>query len=232
MTPSSGCGVGGDMPGEDVVQVAAQHVAPQRRQAVVEGGRRLIRLNKQRLLHIHWPGVQPFVHAHEGHAGRRVAGQQGVLDWRRAAPARQQRGVDVDAAVRRQIEHVRPENLAEGGDDDDLRPPLVQWRSGFLAAQRPGLVDGEARRGGGQLDRRRAQLPAAAGRLVGLADDADNHLRGDQGLQNGHGKLRRAHEDDSGHGGHSSMRRAAGRFIHRLHDRQTATRSRRLRNRK
>ena len=48
----------------------------------------------------------------------RVTGQDRALDRRRAAPARQQRGVDIDAAERKQVEH----RLAAGSIHRPPRP--------------------------------------------------------------------------------------------------------------
>ena len=46
----------------------------------------------------HRPGVEPGVHLHHGDAGLGVAGLDGAVDRRGAAPARQQRAVDIQAA--------------------------------------------------------------------------------------------------------------------------------------
>ena len=51
------------------------------------------------------PGVEAGIHLHDGHAGFRFAVGDGPLDRRRAAIFRQQRGVDIQAAVRRQIQN-------------------------------------------------------------------------------------------------------------------------------
>jgi hypothetical protein len=55
----------------------------------------------------HRTGVETGVHLHDAHSGALVTREQGALDRRRPAPARQQGGVDVDAAERRQLEHGR-----------------------------------------------------------------------------------------------------------------------------
>ena len=51
------------------------------------------------------PGVEPLVHAHNGRRRLRVPGHDGALDRRGAAPARQGRGMQVEAAVPRRLEH-------------------------------------------------------------------------------------------------------------------------------
>ena len=61
-------------------------------------------------------GVEPCVHLHDGDAGLAVAGEDGALDRRRAAPARQQRGMDVEAAEARRLEHRLRQDQAIGRD--------------------------------------------------------------------------------------------------------------------
>ena len=50
----------------------------------------------------------------------RVAGHDGALDRRGAAPARQLRGVQVEAAEARRLEHGRRQDQAVGDDDGDV----------------------------------------------------------------------------------------------------------------
>ena len=68
----------------------------------------------------HRPGIEPGLHLHDGDAGFGIAGQDRALDRRRAAPARQQRGVDVDAAEARHVEHRLRQDQAVGGDHHDV----------------------------------------------------------------------------------------------------------------
>ena len=62
----------------------------------------------------HGTCIQARLHAHDGHAGDRVARQQGALNGRGAAPARQQRGMNVDAAEPGKPEHGGGKNQAVG----------------------------------------------------------------------------------------------------------------------
>ncbi len=68
----------------------------------------------------HRPGVEPCVHLHDGDAGARVAGQQRALDRRGAAPARQLRRVDVDAAVARPRQDRGRQDEPVGGHDQHV----------------------------------------------------------------------------------------------------------------
>ena len=49
----------------------------------------------------HGAGIEARIHEHDADAGFGVAGHDGAGDRRGAAPARQQRGVDVQAAAPR-----------------------------------------------------------------------------------------------------------------------------------
>ena len=49
-------------------------------------------------------GIQPLVHLHDGDAALPVAGEDGALDRGRPAPARQQRGMDIEAAEPRALQ--------------------------------------------------------------------------------------------------------------------------------
>jgi hypothetical protein len=63
----------------------------------------------------HGAGVQAFFHLHDGHAGLRVAGLDGTVDRRSAAPARQQRAVDINAGF--DVEGALGQDQAVGCDD-------------------------------------------------------------------------------------------------------------------
>ena len=65
---------------------------------------RFLRADRRRPLEVHGPRVEPGIHLHDADAGHGVAGQHGALDRRRAAPTRQQRRVQVDAAEPRPLE--------------------------------------------------------------------------------------------------------------------------------
>ncbi len=64
-----------------------------------------------RLGHQDGPGIEAGVHLHDADAGARVAGFDGAHDRRGAAPARQQRGMDVDGAGRVPSARARPRGI-------------------------------------------------------------------------------------------------------------------------
>lgn len=187
------------MTGQDVAQIATQHLRAQRRQTIVQGGARLAWADVDRLLDVHPSRIQPFIHLHKRDAGRRVTGQDSMLDGRRATPPRQKRSVDIEAAPARQIEHMWAKNLAERSHDDKVGLPGAQWLGRFLFAERSRLIDRDAGCLSDNLDRRGSHLVASSGRFVRLRNDPNDCLGFNKGLQARHGEFRRAHKDDSCH---------------------------------
>ena len=61
--------------------------------------------------------VEAGVHLHHANTGHFIAGEQGALNRRSAAPARQQGSVNVDAAKTRQVKNRLRQNQAVSGDD-------------------------------------------------------------------------------------------------------------------
>ena len=68
----------------------------------------------------HGAGIEALVHLHHHHAGLFVAGHDRPLDRRRAAPARQQRGMAVVAAKPRSVQNLLRQQQAVGDDDRDV----------------------------------------------------------------------------------------------------------------
>ena len=146
----------------------------------------------------HIAGVQSLRHQHGGNAGFLIACDDRPLNRRRAAPARQERAVDVDAAARRNVEHGLRQQLAVGNDDDDLGSKLTQARLLLLFFERIRLKDRDAVRESKLLDRRRGQDLLAALRLIRLRVDRRDLMTGVQKrLKARYGKIRRAHENNA-----------------------------------
>ena len=79
--------------------------------------------------------VQALLHAHDAHARLLVARQDGSLDGRGAAPARQQRRVHVEAAEARDVEHLLRQDGAVGRDADHVGGERGQLALRRLVAQ-------------------------------------------------------------------------------------------------
>ena len=102
----------------------------------------------------------------------RVAGHDGALDGRGAAPARQQRGMAIVAAEPRALEDRLGQNQAVGDDHGDIgaESPKRLLLASLFSDSGVSTVDAELF--GGALDRRRRQLqPAPSGRPRRLGVD-------------------------------------------------------------
>ena len=64
--------------------------------------------------------IQPLLHPHDGHAGLRIAGDHCPFDRRRATPARQQGGVDVDAPETRVFQRPAGQQQSVGGNHERI----------------------------------------------------------------------------------------------------------------
>jgi len=146
----------------------------------------------------HGAGVQARFHLHHGDAAAGVAGLDGALDRRRAAPARQQRGVAVDAAQARSIQHHLWQDQAIGDHYHQVRRERGQFGLGGRVAQGLRLVHGDAVLQSQLFDRAGHQFLPAAGRAIRLGIDGyDLPARVEQGLQVLGGEFRGAGEDDT-----------------------------------
>ena len=96
---------GGGEFGEAIMQAAAGFAAIQRR----ANGEQDV------------PGIEAFIHEHEGDAGFGIARFDGSLNRGGSAILGQQRGVDVQATKTRHIKHRAAEDLTVGDDDGDIR---------------------------------------------------------------------------------------------------------------
>ena len=125
----------------------------------------------------HRPGIQASFHLHHGHPAFRVAGLDRPLDRRRTAPARQQRGVTVDAAEARNIQHHLRQDQAVGHHHQQVGLERCQFGLGGRVAQGLRLVDGNLVLQGQLLDRAGHQFLPAASRAIRLGVDRDDFIR-------------------------------------------------------
>ena len=77
----------------------------------------------ERLQH-HRSGVKPGFHLHDRHARFLIASKDGAVDWRSTAPTRQQRRMNVQAAISayfmRTVEHGLRQDQAVSRDHHDV----------------------------------------------------------------------------------------------------------------
>lgn len=132
------------------------------------------------------------VEAHDRNAGFAESFGNGSDDGRRAAQARKQRGVHVDAAVARNIEHALRNDAPVGNDHVGI------CRGKFGVPEFGGLEHGNAVCLCEDFGGRRREDLFATDRFVGLSDHGDNVKQRipDEGLQILGGKGRCAEKDD------------------------------------
>jgi len=144
----------------------------------------------------HRPGVEPRFHPHYGDARLLVARQYRALDGGRSAPARQQAGMNVEAAVDWRIEHRLRQDQAIGRDHRHVSAKRGECGLLLRAPQRRGMPDRNAQFLRAALHRRRLQSLAPSGRARRLGIDAGQLMpRCDQRIQRRDGKFRRSHEN-------------------------------------
>ena len=179
-------------------QRAHHQVGAEARQHVVKLARGHVGADRHPLGHGDRAGIEGLFHAHDRDARLRVSGHDGAVDRRSAAPARQQRCMQIEAAERHRLQDRLGQEQAVGDHDGGVgrmgantfgrfRRPQRLWREN-RKAQPPRLA----------FDRTRLLLHAAAGgprrrridrgNLVSAPDDLD---------QRGNGEFRRAHEDQA-----------------------------------
>ena len=125
----------------------------------------------------HWPCIQASFHLHHGDARFAIAGLDRPLDRRGPAPARQQRGVTVDAAEARNIQHHLRQNQTVGHHHQQVGLERRQFGLGGRVAQGLRLVDGNLVLQGQLLDRAGHQFLPAAGGAIRLGVDRDDLIR-------------------------------------------------------
>lgn len=121
----------------------------------------------------------------------------GGLDGGSAAPARQERTVNIDATLWWNIKHLLWQDLAEGSYHEQIGLPVTQFVHDVAQLLR--LQDGDGMSQGYLFDGWRLEGCTASSGAVGLSDDAYYVMVLDEHVQGGDGKFWRPHEDDSRH---------------------------------
>ena len=122
----------------------------------------------------HVTGIQAGIHLHDGDAGFAVTGFDGTLDRRGTAPARQQRGVDVQTAQTRNIEHRLRQDQPVGHHHHDVGLEVAQDLTIGLVLEVERLMDGDIVLERQLLDGARGQLATTPGGAIRLGVDTDD----------------------------------------------------------
>jgi FlaG/FlaF family flagellin (archaellin) len=145
--------------------------------------------NRRAFRQQHRAGIETFVHAHDGDAGLGVAGEDGAMDGGGAAPARQQRSMDVDAAEDRRIEEAFGQDMAVGDDDGGIEVERLEDLRLLFGLQGARRADRQTEFVGELMDGCSSLLLAATRGLGGPGVDADDIVTGfGQGTEGRHGE--------------------------------------------
>jgi hypothetical protein len=79
--------------------------------------------------------VETGFHAHHHDAGFRISRHDSALDRRRAPPARQERGMEIEASESRRVEDRTRQQQAVGNDHRRVEPELCKFQQLGLALQ-------------------------------------------------------------------------------------------------
>ena len=142
-------------------------------------------------------GIEGLDDPHNRDAGLAVPRDDGTVHGSRTAVARQQRGVHIDEAQRRQCQHVLGQDPAVRGDDAEVGLQAAKLTEKEAVLETGGLQDRQRGRNRARLDRRIGRLLAAPVRPIRLRHDTDDGMRRlQQGVERGNGKRRCAEKDD------------------------------------
>ena len=190
----------------ELAQRVHNEARTERGQLVVKRCRRIVRVDRDACGAQHGTRIESRIHLHERDTRLRIARFQRPMDRRGAAPARQQRSMDIDAAVARNVEHLLGQQQPISGDDHhivrrcsqrfDGRPRF----GGILAVtpQRRRLSHRQAVLEGIALDRAGLQLHSAPGRAIRLGEnECDGKTRRIDGGERGGRELRRTGKYDA-----------------------------------
>ncbi len=192
-------GLGRDRACQPGRQRGAQQRSALLSQAIHQRPARLAGRDRQLCLAQNRPGVHARIHQHDCRAGFHVAGEQRAGHRGRAAVARQEGRVHIEAPVARQIEHGLRQDQAIRGHRDHIRLQRGQRGQRIGLPQRAGLLHRQIVGQGKGLDRRSRRLLPAARRFVRACQHPDHlptcFLPLPQRLQDGQCKRRRPHEN-------------------------------------
>ena len=146
----------------------------------------------------HVPGVHRRSHVLHGNTGRLVPIEHRPLNGRSAAVFRQERAMDIDAAVLCHVKKRLRQNTAVSHDHKKLRSERAQKLRCRAVLEGYGLIYGNAALHGQRFHRRKALLHAASPRLVRLRENRGNVLTGlEKRAQRFFRKVRRTHKNNS-----------------------------------
>src|SRR6266480_4569829 len=195
--PLGGLGAGRQCAGSESLDRLQERRGAELRERIVERAAGVARGNGEPALQQHRARVQTRVHLHDGDAGLGLPGEEGSLDGCGSAPARQERGVDVDAPQGRQSEDLAWQDQSIGRDDQNLRLPGEKRCARGGARESVRLRERHARGKRRGLYRAGGEFAAAAPGQVRLRQDPDEAVAGEQRREGGQREFWRAGKGDA-----------------------------------
>jgi hypothetical protein len=160
--------------GGDRVQGLDQELAAERREPVMEASRGFPLADPYFAGREQGARVEAGFHAHDRHAGGRVPREQRALNGRRAAPARQQRCMNVETAEFRQGKHGRRQNQAIRHHHQRIQLQAVEGGSSVRRFETGRLEHRKSGVEGAPFHSAYLQGLAPARRAVRLREDGDH----------------------------------------------------------
>ena len=128
--------------------------------------------------------IQPLIHLHDAHPRFAIPGQYRPLDGCGAAPPRQQRRMNIEAAVRRNGQHGSREDEPVRRHDHHICLDVAESVDDRRIPQRSWLLYRQPKRERPLLDRRHQRLTSTSGWPVGLSKHQRNVMSGsDKGIK-------------------------------------------------
>jgi len=181
----------------EACQRLEQSIRPKRSELPPERPSCMAGQNLQAPLQEHWAGIEPCVQLHDGHTGPAVPSQYGAFDWGGTAPARQKRGVNVQAAQPGEREHLGRHDEPVRDDDQNIGMPALEHAASCRVLESLRLCERKAGGRCGLLYRACRETPATAARPVRLGEDTHDLVAAAQRSERRQRELGRAREGDA-----------------------------------
>src|SRR5438105_283325 len=185
--------------GSQAIERLQERRGAEARERLVERATGVARGNGEPALQQHRAGVPTRVPLHDRDPGLGVDEDGCPLDGRRSTPARQERGVDVEAPQGRQRENLAWQDQSVGDDHQHLRLPRLERRARLGAVESLRLRERHPRGECGALHRARSESAAAAPGPVRLRQNPDDAVSREQRREGWQREFRRAGKGDAQH---------------------------------
>lgn len=158
----------GHFPALHGAECLEQRVCTERRQAIVQGPRIILRGDRRLVLEQNGSGVQGLGDLHNRHARDRLSPNQRPGNWRRPAVFGEEGRMDIETPLWRNVEDRAREDLPEGHDREHFGLYATKVIHDLWIADLDGLYNGKARLFGNFLDGGLPELLSSSCRAIRL----------------------------------------------------------------